>query len=157
LAESESFGHVRGAFTGATSDSPGKFELADRGTLFLDEIGDLAPALQVKFLRVLEDKKIYRVGGTKEIEVDTGVIAATNRNPIDAMEKDTFREDLYYRLKSIRIHLPPLSDRAEDIELLGRHFLKQYNELWALLATKERILGWIDNACIIRLRLDVCD
>jgi two-component system NtrC family response regulator len=125
LLESELFGHEKGAFTGAHLLKRGKFELADGGTLFLDEIGELAPALQVKLLRFLQDRKIDRVGGTSPIELDVRIIAATNRD----LEKDVcnriFREDLYYRLKVVPIELPPLRERKDDIIPLAQHFIKQ--------------------------------
>ncbi len=123
LLESELFGHVRGAFTGATEDREGKFELADGGTLFLDEIGDMPAELQAKILRVLEEGRLNRVGGNREISVDVRVISATHRNLEQAVEQQTFRQDLYYRLNVIEIKLPPLRERPEDIPLLAEHFL----------------------------------
>ncbi len=125
LLESELFGHEKGAFTGAHAQKRGKFELAHTGTLFLDEIGELAPPLQVKLLRFLQDRKIERVGGTQPIEVDVRIIAATNRDLKKDMENHVFREDLYYRLKVVPLDLPPLRDRREDIIPLARHFLKK--------------------------------
>lgn len=128
LLESELFGHVRGAFTGATSPKAGKFELADRGTIFLDEIGDMSPELQVKILRVLEEREFVRVGGAKNIKVDIRIIAATHRNLEEAVHKGTFREDLFYRLDVIPITLPPLRERKSDIPLLVSFFLEQFNQ-----------------------------
>lgn len=115
LLESELFGHVKGAFTDATYDKPGLWELADKGTLFLDEIGDLHPNHQVKILRALEDKKIRPIGGTKEIEVDARIIAATNRDLFSMVQARQFREDLYYRLCPFPIYTPTLPDHPEDI------------------------------------------
>jgi len=127
LLESELFGHVRGAFTGATSPKPGKFELADGGTVFLDEIGDMSADLQVKILRVLEDREFEQVGGCKSIQVDVRIVAATHRNLEEAVEKGNFREDLYYRLNVIPVTLPPLRERKADVSLLISHFLNQFN------------------------------
>ncbi len=126
LLESELFGHERGAFTGAVEKRTGKFELADQGTLFLDEIGDMEPALQAKLLRVLEEGKIMRVGGTVNVTVDVRVVAATNRNLLQAIAQKTFREDLYFRLNVFPITVPPLRERAEDIPALVEHFVAYY-------------------------------
>ena len=126
LLESELFGHERGAFTGAVSMRKGRFELADSGTLFLDEIGDMSTGLQVKLLRVLQEKVFERVGGTKPIAVYIRVIAATNRNLKEEMKKERFREDLYYRLNVVHIALPSLKQRQQDIRLLLDHFIKKY-------------------------------
>ncbi|MGB8336087.1 MAG: sigma-54 dependent transcriptional regulator [Desulfobacterales bacterium] len=126
LLESELFGHEKGAFTGAVSMRKGRFELADTGTLFLDEIGDMSTGLQVKLLRVLQEKVFERVGGTKPIVVNIRVIAATNRNLKEEMKKERFREDLYYRLNVVHIALPSLKQRQQDIRLLLDHFIKKY-------------------------------
>jgi two-component system NtrC family response regulator len=126
LLESELFGHEKGAFTGAVSMRKGRFELADSGTLFLDEIGDMSTGLQVKLLRVLQEKVFERVGGTKPIAVNIRVIAATNRNLKEEMKKERFREDLYYRLNVVHIALPSLKQRQQDIRLLLDHFIKKY-------------------------------
>ena len=126
LLESELFGHERGAFTGAVAMKKGRFELADGGTLFLDEIGELSPGLQVKLLRVLQEKIFERVGGERNITVDIRVIAATNKNLKEEMLNNRFREDLYYRLNVVHLTLPPLKQRREDIRLLVDHFIKKY-------------------------------
>src|SRR5215475_2906014 len=127
LLASELFGHEKGAFTGAIAQQKGKFELAHGGTVFLDEIGDLAPDLQVKLLRVLQDKEFQRVGGTKDLQVDVRLIAATNRDLHQAMQRGTFRADLYYRLNVVSLTLPPLRERPEDIPALVHHFLAHYS------------------------------
>ena len=126
LLESELFGHVRGAFTGAVQDHQGKFEYADGGTLFLDEIGELGLNLQAKFLRVLEQKSFVKLGSNHETVVDVRSLASTNRDLKERVEKGLFREDLYWRLNVIEVHLPPLRERADDIEPLARHFLKHF-------------------------------
>lgn len=128
LLESELFGHERGAFTGAVSMKKGRFELADQGTLFLDEIGELSPALQVKLLRVLQEKAFERVGGIRPISVDIRLIAATNKSLRHEIAKGRFREDLFYRLNVVHILLPPLRDRLEDIRPLTNHFVAKYAE-----------------------------
>ena len=128
LLESELFGHEKGAFTGAHVSRPGKFEQAHEGTLFLDEVGEISPAVQVKLLRVLQERVVERVGGTKTIPVDVRIIAATNRNLEEAIRKNQFREDLYYRLNVVPIYLPPLRQRKEDIPLLVNHFLGRFNQ-----------------------------
>ncbi len=125
LLESELFGHERGSFTGAVAQKKGKFELADQGTLFLDEIGDISPKLQMDLLRVLQERRFYRVGGTDEISVDVRVIAATNLDLGAAVRAGKFRDDLYYRLNVINIRIPPLRERREDIPLLARHFVEE--------------------------------
>ena len=126
LIESELFGHERGAFTGATTKRIGKFEHANQGTIFLDEIGDMQLALQAKLLRVLQERQIQRVGGTANIPIDIRVVTATNQNLEAAMEAGIFREDLFYRIATFPIIVPPLRDRREDIPLLTNHFLKKY-------------------------------
>lgn len=128
LLESELFGHEKGSFTGAESLHKGKFELAHGGTIFLDEIGEINPSVQVKLLRVLQEKKFERVGGEQTIEVDVRVIAATNRNLEEEVKAGRFREDLYFRLNGIRIEVPPLRERKDDIPLLLNSFLEKYNE-----------------------------
>ena len=128
LLESELFGHVRGAFTGATTAKTGKFEIASEGTTFLDEIGDMSSDLQVKILRVLEEREFNRVGGSKTIKTDTRILAATHRNLEEAVQKGTFREDLFYRLEVIPIHLPTLRQRKDDIPLLVSYFLDFFNK-----------------------------
>jgi DNA-binding NtrC family response regulator len=126
LLESELFGHVRGAFTGAVVNKKGLFEEADGGTCFLDEIGDISAAMQAKLLRVLQEHEIKRVGGTDTIKIDVRIVAATNKNLEELVEEKKFREDLFYRLNVVTIHLPPLRERAEDIPLLADHFLRKY-------------------------------
>ncbi len=128
LLESELFGHDKGAFTGATQDRKGRFELADRGTLFLDEIGDISPAFQAKLLRVLQEKEFERVGGTRTMKVDVRIVCATNRNLEDAVAKGEFRADLYYRINVVPVFIPALRERSEDIPLLAEHFLKNFND-----------------------------
>ena len=128
LLESELFGHEKGAFTGATSMQKGRFELADNGTLFLDEIGELPMPLQVKLLRVLQEKNVERVGGRVSIPVNFRLIAATNKTLEDEVKKGNFREDLYYRLNVVKAIIPPLRDRREDIPLLIRHFINKYTQ-----------------------------
>jgi two-component system, NtrC family, response regulator PilR len=127
LLESELFGYMRGAFTGATANKKGLFEVADKGTIFLDEIGDTSPAMQVKLLRVLQERTIRRVGGTEEIAVDVRVIAATNRDLSQMVADNQFREDLFYRISVIPLELPPLRHRRDDIPLLADHFLARLN------------------------------
>jgi len=128
LLESELFGHERGAFTGAHQMKMGKFESADHGAIFLDEIGDLHPALQAKLLHVLQDGEFKRIGSTRPIRVDVRVIAATNKDLIQAIADKSFREDLFYRLNVIPVHIPPLRERKEDIPLLINHFLTEFNK-----------------------------
>ncbi len=136
LIESELFGHERGAFTGADSRKIGKFQFADGGTLFLDEIGDITPALQVKLLRVLQEKRFIPVGSNREIESNVRIIAATNRNLEEMVAEGKFREDLFYRLNVLPIHLPPLKARKEDIAPLARHFLEKFNSTYGQKISK---------------------
>jgi len=126
LLESELFGHERGAFTGATAMRKGRFELADTGTLFLDEIGDIPLPLQAKLLRVLQERSFERVGGSRPIKVDVRIITATNKELKDEVDKAHFREDLYYRLNVLHIHIPPLRERTDDIPMLTHHFINKF-------------------------------
>ncbi len=128
LLESELFGYMKGAFTGANANKKGLFEAADGGSIFLDEIGDMTPAMQVKLLRVLQERRLRPLGGTSELPVDVRVIAATNQDLQSCINQGSFREDLFYRIAVINIHLPALRDRAEDIGLLAFFFLRQYAE-----------------------------
>lgn len=130
LIESELFGHERGAFTGAHCQKKGRFEYADGGTLFLDEIGDMCPLTQAKLLRVLQEGTFQRLGGNATITVDVRIIAATNKNLAEAMQQGRFREDLYYRLNVVQIHIPPLRMHPEDIPLLAEYFFQKYNECY---------------------------
>ncbi len=126
LVENELFGHERGAYTGAGARKIGKLELAHRGTIFLDEIGELPLAIQSKLLRVLEERRFERVGGTQEIDVDVRILVATNKNLQEAVEEKTFREDLYFRISSVPITIPPLRERGDDVILLAEHFLERF-------------------------------
>ena len=126
LLESELFGHKKGAFTGATTDHRGLFEVADRGTLFLDEIGEMPVALQVKLLRALQERVVMKVGDSKQEKVDIRVLAATNRNLEEEIQKGGFREDLYYRLNVVNLHLPPLRERGDDVVVLAKFLLQKY-------------------------------
>src|SRR2546421_1793496 len=126
LLESELFGHERGAFTGAVAQKKGRLEVANGGVVFLDEIGELAPALQVKLLRVLQEREFERVGGIHPIKVDIRLVAATNRDLNDAVRLGEFRQDLYYRLAVVKMTMPPLRERKEDIPMLTRHFVQKY-------------------------------
>ena len=146
LVESELFGHVRGSFTGATNDHAGLFQAAHGGTLFLDEIGDLAPATQAKVLRVLENGEILRVGSTQTVRVDVRVIAATNRTLENLVAAGTFRDDLFYRLKVVKITIPPLRERRTDIPQLVRHFLRMQEQ-------RDRRLRSIEPAALRALEL----
>ena len=128
LLESELFGHEKGAFSGAIKQKAGRFELANGGTLFLDEIGDIPPETQVKLLRVLEEREFERIGGTETIQTDIRIISATNKNLTQEIEQENFRQDLYFRLNVMPIHLPPLRDRLEDIPLLVDSFIKRFSE-----------------------------
>jgi transcriptional regulator with PAS, ATPase and Fis domain len=128
LLQSELFGHERGSFTGADKAKPGLFEVAHGGTIFLDEIGEISPATQVNLLRVLDTSVFRHVGGTREIRVDVRVLAATNRDLRTMVAKGLFREDLYYRMSTITVEIPPLRKRTGDVELLSRHFVSMLNE-----------------------------
>ncbi|HOK53455.1 MAG TPA: sigma-54 dependent transcriptional regulator [Armatimonadota bacterium] len=128
LLESELFGHEKGSFTGAINQKPGRFEMAHTGTLFLDEIGDIPGNVQMKLLRVLQEREFERVGGLKTIKVDVRVVTATNQDLENAVKEGKFREDLYYRLKVVQINLPPLRDRIEDVPLLVEHFINKYSK-----------------------------
>ncbi|OPY12284.1 MAG: Transcriptional regulatory protein ZraR [Syntrophus sp. PtaB.Bin001] len=127
LLESELFGYLKGSFTGAHADKPGLFEIAKGGTIFLDEVGELPPVLQVKLLRVVQEKTFLRIGGTENIRVDVRIISATNRNLEEMIKKGEFREDLYYRLNVIPVHIPPLRERNEDIPVLTKYFIEKYS------------------------------
>ncbi|MBM3986345.1 MAG: sigma-54-dependent Fis family transcriptional regulator [Planctomycetes bacterium] len=148
LLESELFGHEKGAFTGAIKSREGRFELADGGTLLLDEIGEISPALQAKLLRVLEEEEFERVGGTATIKVDVRVIATTNRDLAAEVKAGRFREDLYYRLHVLPLHVAPLRERSNDVLPLARHFLAHFarahglNELALSAATEQKLLQW---------------
>jgi Nif-specific regulatory protein len=128
IIESELFGHEKGAFTGAVKERKGRFEMAHRGTIFLDEIGELPPQIQVKLLRVLQERELERVGGTATIKVDVRLIAATNRNLDEEVKAGRFREDLYYRLNVFPLHIPPLRERKSDLILLADYFTEKYAE-----------------------------
>ncbi|NIN96009.1 MAG: AAA domain-containing protein, partial [Anaerolineae bacterium] len=128
LLESELFGHVRGAFTGATESRAGLFQAADGGTVFLDEISETSLSMQVKLLRVLQDKEIRMVGGSQQLNVDVRVIAATNKDLLDLVRRQLFREDLYFRVNVITIDVPPLRERDNDVLLLARHFVLKYSD-----------------------------
>lgn len=132
LLESELFGHEKGAFTGATSLKPGKIEMANGGTLFLDEIGELAPGLQAKLLRVLQQRELERVGATRSIKIDVRIVAATNRDLADHVRLGHFRQDLFHRLNVVTLRTPPLRERKEDIAMLAQHFLTQFGSSWQL-------------------------
>ena len=128
LLESELFGHRKGAFTGAVGNKPGRFQLAHNGTLYLTEIGDLPPSLQVKLLTFLDDKEIFPLGSVKGVDANVRIIAATHRNLEESVRKGTFRQDFYYRINVITIHVPPLRQREGDVALLAHYFLRRYNQ-----------------------------
>ena len=141
LLESELFGYEKGAFTGADKRKTGLFELASGGTLFLDEIGDMPPALQVKILRVLQERKITRLGGTMQMPINARIVAATNKNLEELVRSGDFREDLFYRLNVVRIHIPPLRERRSDIPLLAAYIVSKYNRQMGM-----RIMGFTPEA-----------
>jgi DNA-binding NtrC family response regulator len=145
LIESELFGYEKGAFTGAVTSKPGRFELADGGSLFLDEIGEIPVSMQVKLLRAIQESEFERVGGVKTIRVDVRLIAATNRSLPEEIEKGRFREDLYYRLNVVQVHVPPLRERKSDIPLLIEHFRRRFNA-----RLKKNVLG-VSPAALERL------
>jgi two-component system NtrC family response regulator/two-component system response regulator HydG len=147
LLESELFGHEKGSFTGALYARSGRFEMADGGTLFLDEIGDISPTVQVKLLRFLEQREFERVGGNRTYKVDVRIVCATHRDLKKKLEDGSFREDLYYRLNVIEIHIPPLRDRGEDIPVLAHYFLKRYAD-----ANGKDVRGMSDDALALLLR-----
>jgi two-component system response regulator AtoC len=130
LLESELFGHMRGAYTGATETRPGQFEIAADGTIYLDEIGELPPRLQAKLLHVLQERRIYRVGGRQALEIKARVLAATNRDLVKDIRSGAFRRDLFYRLGVVTLKVPPLSERPEDLEVLALHFFRHYVTLY---------------------------
>jgi len=147
LLESELFGYVRGAFTGAVRDKPGRFQLAEGGTIYLTEIGDLHLPVQVKLLSVLDDKEVVPVGGTRNVKTDVRVIAATHRDLDSMVSESSFREDLLYRLKVVRIDLPPLRERGKDVRLLLEHFLKHYKERF-----EKSVGGFSDESLSVLLK-----
>jgi two-component system response regulator PilR (NtrC family) len=145
LLESELFGYMKGAFTGAAANKKGLFEVADRGTIFLDEVGEMSTGMQVKLLRAIQERTIRRVGGTEEIPVDVRIIAATNRDLSAMVAENQFREDLYYRISVIPLEIPPLRHRRDDIPLLANHFLSRLN------TTMKRDIGRISEGALKRL------
>jgi two-component system NtrC family response regulator/two-component system response regulator HydG len=147
LLESELFGHEKGSFTGALYSRAGRFEMADGGTLFLDEIGDISPTVQVKLLRFLEEREFERVGGNRTFKVDVRIVAATHRDLRKKLEEGVFREDLYYRLNVIEVHIPPLRERAGDIPLLAHHFLEKFAH-----ANKKDVHQFSDETLAMLLR-----
>ncbi|NGZ06280.1 MAG: sigma 54-interacting transcriptional regulator [Magnetococcales bacterium] len=142
LLESELFGHVKGAFTGAVRDRPGRFEAAIGGTIFLDEIGDISLSMQTRLLRILQEKELERVGDSRTIRVDVRVIAATNRNLAEQIRLGRFREDLYFRLNVVEIHVPPLRQRLDDIPLLVNHFIQRFNRKYekSIIGVQDSVL-----------------
>ncbi|MDQ0286757.1 two-component system response regulator AtoC [Desulfofundulus luciae] len=149
LLESELFGYEKGAFTGAVTSKPGKFELAQRGTIFLDEIGEMSLSLQAKLLRVIQEREFERLGGTETIKVDVRIIAATNKDLEKCIAEGTFREDLFYRLNVVDIYLPPLRERKDDIPVLVEHMIKLYNAEY-----KKQVTGFTDQAMKLLLEYD---
>jgi transcriptional regulator with PAS, ATPase and Fis domain len=149
LMESELFGHVRGAFTGAVASRPGRFQAASGGTLFLDEVGEMSPALQVKLLRALQERAVTRVGDSRAEPVDIRVVAATNKLLEDEVRRGAFREDLYYRLHVVTIELPPLRERGDDVVVLARWFLQRYGEEFA---SRARSFSPAATAALLRYR-----
>jgi two-component system NtrC family response regulator/two-component system response regulator HydG len=147
LLESELFGHEKGSFTGALYSRAGRFEMADGGTLFLDEIGDISPTVQIKLLRFLEEREFERVGGNKTYKVDVRIVAATHRDLRKKLQDGSFREDLYYRLNVIEVHIPPLRERSGDIPLLAHHFLRKYAK-----ANQKEVRQIADDAMAMLLR-----
>ncbi len=146
LMESELFGHEKGAFTGAHERKAGYFELADTGTIFLDEITEMSPALQVKYLRILQDGVVRRIGGKTELKVDVRIMAATNRDALQAVKDKAFREDLYYRINVLAISMPPLRRRVEDLPLLVESFVAEFNQKY------DRHVKSVDETAMMRLR-----
>jgi DNA-binding NtrC family response regulator len=146
LVESEFFGHEKGAFTGADQRHIGRFQSAEGGTLFLDEIGDISPAMQVKLLRVLQERKFTPVGSNREIKCDVRIIAATNRNLEELIQRNQFRQDLFYRLNVMPIELPPLRNRIDDIPVLVEHFIEKFNRLHTRFGTETEIRGIREDA-----------
>ena len=149
LLESELFGHEKGAFTGAIARKRGRFELAHTGTILLDEIGEISPAVQIKLLRVLQEKRFERVGGEETVEVDVRVIAATNKDLLQEIEAGAFREDLFYRLNVVTLNMPPLRERREDVPLLAKHFLEIFAE-----KNRKTIKGFTPQAMDQLIRYD---
>ena len=145
LLESELFGYMKGAFTGAVANKKGLFEVADKGTIFLDEVGEMSPGMQVKLLRAIQERTIRRVGGTEELHVDVRIIAATNRDLAGMVAENQFREDLFYRISVIPLEIPPLRHRRDDIPLLANHFLSRLN------ATMKREIERISEEALQRL------
>jgi transcriptional regulator with PAS, ATPase and Fis domain len=149
LLESELFGHTAGAFTDARKDRLGRFALAEKGTLFLDEIGDISPALQVRLLRVLEDRTFMPLGGSRSIKADVRIVTATHRDLANLVEQGSFRQDLYYRINVVKLTLPRLAERREDIPLLAQHFIERFNRL-----REKKLLGLSQTALSIFMHHD---